>query len=109
MKIWITGYIGSGKSTIAAKLNNVMEFDYIEIFLKEKGYDLKKMSDNEFNTIIKKELNKMENCIIEGIQSCDYYTKGDKVYFVKTNFIRSMIRAYHRDVIINCSIIYGII
>jgi nucleoside-triphosphatase THEP1 len=97
MKIWITGYIGSGKSTLVKKISNVFEFDNIEIILKEKGYNLKNMSNKDFKNIVSKELNSIKNTIIEGIQAPDYYKKGDKVYFVKTNFLKSIKRCYQRD------------
>lgn len=97
MKIWITGYIGSGKSTISKQFDNVFEFDCIEIFLKEKGYNLKNITKRSFKSIVAKELAEMNNIIIEGIQCCDYYKKGDKIYFVKTSFIKSIKRSYKRD------------
>jgi cytidylate kinase len=97
MKYWITGYVGSGKSTISKQFNNIFEFDLIEDILKEKGYELKSMSNREFRKIVKKELKEFNNIVIEGIQCCEYYKKGDKVYFVPTSFWESSKRSYKRD------------
>lgn len=97
MKVWITGYIGSGKSTLASKIGNVFEFDFIEKRLKDKGHKLSNLSNKEYKALVKEELMSLNNVVLEGIQCCDYYTKGDKVYFVKTNFFTSTNRALKRD------------
>ena len=64
MKIWITGYIGSGKSTIAKQFDNVFEFDGIEILLRNKGYNLNSISSKNFKEMTQKELNNLNNIII---------------------------------------------
>lgn len=97
MKVWITGYIGSGKSTIASKINGVFEFDFIEKRLKDKGHNLSALTNKEYKNLVKNELKTLDNLVLEGIQCCDYYTKGDKVFFVKTNFFASTSRACKRD------------
>lgn len=97
MRVWITGYIGSGKSTLASKLEHVFEFDLIEKRLKDKGLNITNISKKEFKVLVKKELKLLDNVYIEGIQCCDYYSKGDKVYFVRSNFFKSTIRAIKRD------------
>lgn len=97
MRVWITGYIGSGKSTLSAKLENVFEFDLIEKRLKDKGLNISDISKKEFKVLVKDELKLLDNVFIEGIQCCDYYTKGDKIYFVRSNFLKSTTRAIKRD------------
>jgi len=94
--IWITGYVGSGKSTIAKKHKNVFEFDNIEIMLKKEGYNLKVISDKDYNKLVKMYLDKSKINIIEGIQAYQYYKKGDKVYFVKPGFFKSLKQAKNR-------------
>lgn len=97
MKVWITGYIGSGKSTLTSKLKPVFEFDLIEIRLRDKGYNITELSRKKFNELVKSEVKLLDNIYIDGIQCCDYYSKGDKVYFVKCNIFKSTARAIKRD------------
>ena len=97
MKVWITGYIGSGKSTLTSKLKPVFEFDLIEIRLRDKGYNITELSRKKFNELVKSEVKLLDNIYIDGIQCCDYYSKGDKVYFVKYNIFKSTARAIKRD------------
>lgn len=97
MRVWITGYIGSGKSTLSSKLEQVFEFDFIEKRLKDKGFDVTNLSQKDFKLLVKNELKSLDNIYLDGIQCCDYYSKGDKVYFVKCNIFKSTLRANKRD------------
>jgi len=97
MKIWIAGYIGSGKTSLAKTIGNVFSFDEIEMLLTKKGYQPKLLNNRQFKEVVAMEIRKLKEPIIEGIQCCDYYQKGDKVYFVKTNIFQSLKRCYQRD------------
>ncbi len=95
--IWITGYVGSGKSTISKNLKNVHEFDEIESLITNTGIKLTNIDKKTFTRICKVYLNNTDIKIFNGVQACDYYKKGDKVYFVKTNFLTSTMRSIKRD------------
>lgn len=99
--IWITGYVGSGKSTISKNFINCHEFDEIEDLMIKDGINLKRINSKSFKPLCKKYLQKTNVQIFNGIQATTYYKKGDKVYFVKTNLITSTIRSTKRDSIKN--------
>jgi deoxyadenosine/deoxycytidine kinase len=95
--IWITGYVGSGKSTISKNIENCYEFDEIEELMKKEEINLNNINNKTFKPLCKKFLKTTNIKILNGIQAVDYYQKGDKVYFVKTNFIKSTYRSFKRD------------
>ena len=95
--IWITGYVGSGKSTISKTIKNCHEFDEIEYLMTKDGINLKKINTKTFQSLCKNYLQKTNVQIFNGIQATTYYKKEDKVYFVKTNIISSTIRSIKRD------------
>lgn len=95
--IFITGYVGSGKSTVSKKFKECIEFDDIENMMRTSGYNFKNLDKKEFKKLASKFLRENNIKIIEGVQATDYYKKGDKVYFVKTGFIKSMKRSIKRD------------
>lgn len=95
--IWITGYIGSGKSTICKNIKNCYEFDEIETLMKNDGIDFTNIDKKKFKSICKKYLKTTTIKAFNGIQATDYYQKGDKIYFVKTNFLTSTKRSIKRD------------
>lgn len=101
--IWITGYVGSGKSTISKNINNCYEFDEIETLMKNDGIDFTNIDKKKFKSICKEYLKTTKIKVMNGIQATDYYQKGDKIYFVKTNFITSTKRSIKRDGNINKS------
>lgn len=84
--IWITGYVGSGKSTIAKKYKNAFEFDNIEIMLKKEGHNLKSIFNKKYNELVKKYLSESKIDIIEGIQAYQYYKKKIKFTLLKRVF-----------------------
>lgn len=94
--IWITGYVGSGKSTISKNIKDAYEFDEIED-LMAKEIDMSKVNSDNFKEECKKYLKNTNVKIFNGIQAVDYYQKGDKVYFVNTSFCKSLKRCKKRD------------
>ena len=94
--IWITGYVGSGKSTLSKYYNEVYEFDEIED-LMSKEINMSKVNSDNFKEECKKFLKKKDIKVFNGIQAVDYYQKGDKVYFVNTSFLKSLKRCKKRD------------
>lgn len=95
--LWITGYVGSGKSTISKNIKNCHEFDEIEGLMTKDGINLKNINSKKFKEVCKEYLKTTKIKIFNGIQAPDYYRKGDKVYFVKTSFISSTLRSIKRD------------
>lgn len=95
--IWITGYVGSGKSTISRSIKNCHEFDEIESLMIKDGINLNNVSSKNFKVKCKEYLKQTNVKIFNGIQATTYYKKGDKVYFVKTSFFSSTIRSIKRD------------
>ena len=95
--IWITGYVGSGKSTISKNIKDCYEFDEIEDLMIKDGINLSNINQKSFKPICKEYLKTTKVKILNGIQAVNYYQKGDKVYFIKTNFITSTKRSIKRD------------
>jgi hypothetical protein len=95
--VWITGYVGSGKSTISKNFLNVFEFDEIEELMLQDHVDMSKVTKDNFKCECKKYLKNTKVKIFNGIQAVDYYQKNDKVFFVKTSFLKSLIRCKKRD------------
>lgn len=95
--IWITGYVGSGKSTISKKIKECYEFDEIETLMTKDGINLTNINSKDFKPICKEYLKNCNLKALNGIQAVDYYQKGDKVYFVKTNILTSTKRSIKRD------------
>jgi len=94
--IWITGYAGSGKSYLSKNIKDAYEFDEIETLMTNEGYNLKNLNSETFKPLCRDFLNKTQIKILNGVQACDYYKKGDKVYFVKTNIFKSLYNCLHR-------------
>lgn len=95
--IWITGYVGSGKSTLSKTIPNVYEFDEIEDLMAKDNVNMDLVTSENFKTECKKYLKNTSVKAFNGIQAVDYYQKFDKVYFVKTSFIESLRRCSKRD------------
>lgn len=95
--IWITGYVGSGKSTISKNIPNVYEFDEIEDIMAKDNVNMDLITSDNFKEECKKYLQTTSVKAFNGIQAVDYYQKKDKVYFIKTSFIESLRRCKKRD------------
>ncbi len=95
--IWITGYAGSGKSYLSKNIKECQEFDEIETIMTNEGYNLKGITKKEFKKYAKNFLNNTKIKALNGVQAYDYYKKGDKVFFIKTNLFNSLKNCMNRN------------